>query len=104
MQYRNLGRVGHPILLLSKGKTKKFLNGSMRNVLSGPMGFIVPISGSSSTVTWTAGFSVTASPGSDVENVVMNIFWLFIVSVVTSVLPVIRNGSWSLENGFAGRF
>ena len=41
-------------------------NKCMRNVLSGPMGFIVPISGPLSTAIWTVGFYVTVSPGSDV--------------------------------------
>ena len=80
------------------------LNGSMKSVFSGPMGFIVPICGPSSTAIWTVGFCVTVSPGSDVESAVMNIFWPFLASVVTSVLPVTRSGSLSSENGFAGRF
>jgi len=68
------GRRIPPITIVSK-ITSKPLNGSMRNVLSGPMGFIVPICGPSSTAIWTVGFYVTVSPGSDVGSAVMNIFW-----------------------------
>jgi hypothetical protein len=79
-------------------------NRSMRSALSGSMGFIVPICGPSSTAIWAVGFYVTVSPGSDVRSAVMNIFWLFLASIVTSVLPVTRSGALSSENGFAGRF
>ena len=82
----------------------KPLNGSMRNVLSGPMGFIVPICGPSSTAIWTMAFCVTVLLGSDVGSAVMNIFWPFLASVVTSVLPVTKSEGSSLANGCAGRF
>ena len=55
------------------------------------MGFIVPISGPSSTAIWTVGFYVTVSPGSDVGSAVMNIFWSFLANVVTSFLPATKS-------------
>ena len=81
----------------------KPLNGSMRNVLSGPMCFIVPICGPSSTAIRTVGFYVTVSPGSDVGSAVMNIFWPFLASVVTSASPVTKSDWSSLANGCVGR-
>ena len=68
------GRRIPPITIVSKIISKP-LNGSMKNALSGPTGFIVPISGPSSTAIWTMGFYVMVSPGSDVGSAVMNIFW-----------------------------
>jgi len=75
----------------------------MRNVLSGPMCFIVPICGPSSTAIRTVGFYVTVSPGSDVGSAVMNIFWPFLASVVTSASPVTKSDWSSLANGCVGR-
>ena len=58
------------------------------------MGFAVPISGPSSTATWTVGFYITVLPGSDVESAAMNIYLLSPASADTSALPATKS-EWS---------
>ena len=74
----------------------------MRNGLSESMGFTAPISGPSFTATWTAGFFITALPGSDVENAVMNIFWPSLVSAGTSAFLSSETGPGVWRMGLWG--
>ena len=89
-----------PSITIVSRITSKTLNGSMRNVLSGLMGFIVLMCGPSSTAIWTVGFCVTVSPRSDVGSAVMNIFWPFLASADISALPATKSASWNSGSGY----